>query len=168
MRNKGETLPNLPMDDFLFPSAPGDAIRVSTRLIADKFGKRHDNILRAVQGAECTDEFARLNFEVSNYMDSTGKSNREYLVTRDGFMYLVMGFTGREAARWKEAFIAAYNKLERRLAYLEIKYQQLVEANHLNEMDALAEASTDMKRGDIWEISMEDARQLVTSYNASY
>ena len=78
-------------------------------LIAEKFGKRHDNVLRAVENLECSDEFRHLNFEVSNYTDPTGRALPMFRISRDGFAFLAMGFTGKKAAQWKERFLAAFN-----------------------------------------------------------
>lgn len=77
-------------------------------VLAEKFHKRHDNVCRAIANLDCTDGFRLLNFEESNYIDERGKQQRCYTITRDGFSFLAMGFTGREAAAWKEKFIAAF------------------------------------------------------------
>jgi Rha family phage regulatory protein len=84
-------------------------------LIAQKFGKRHDNVLRAVENLECSADFAHLNFEASEYIDSTGRTLPMYRITRDGFAFLAMGFTGRAAAEWKELFIGAFGRMAREL-----------------------------------------------------
>jgi len=78
-------------------------------VLAEKFHKRHDNVCRAIANLDCSDGFRLLNFEESNYIDERGKEQRCYAITRDGFSFLAMGFTGREAAAWKEKFIAAFN-----------------------------------------------------------
>jgi len=84
-------------------------------LIAQKFKKRHDNVLRAIEKLECSDEFRRLNFEEADYLDDQGKPRPMCRISRDGFSFLAMGFTGREAATWKERFIAAFRHMEREL-----------------------------------------------------
>jgi len=86
---------------------------VSSREVAAKFGKRHDNVLRALTEQvipALSEQFRGLNFEVATYGDEQGKPRQEYLMTKDGFMILAMGFTGEDAMRWKEAFIDAFNK----------------------------------------------------------
>ena len=93
----------------------------TSRIVARVFGKEHRNVLQAVDNLDCSDEFRLLNFQQTVYdrpNPSGGKSlqSREYRMTRDGFMFLAMGFTGREAAQWKEAFITAFNDLERHAA----------------------------------------------------
>jgi Rha family phage regulatory protein len=88
---------------------------VSSRKVAEVFGKRHDHVLRAIENLECSEEFTRLNFGVSYYKDSSGKRNKEYYMTRDGFTFLVMGFTGKKAAQFKEAYIRRFNEMEQQL-----------------------------------------------------
>ena len=82
-------------------------------VIAEKFGKRHDRVLRAIDNLECSETFRLRNFgETSNpvQMPNGGTRNeRSFNITRDGFAFLAMGFTGKEAARWKEKFIDAFN-----------------------------------------------------------
>jgi Rha family phage regulatory protein len=82
----------------------------TSRKIASKFGKEHKNVLRSIETLECSNEFNQLNFEPVDYMDAKGEKRPEYLITRDGFSFLIMGFTGREAAKFKEEFINAFNK----------------------------------------------------------
>ena len=58
-----------------------------------------------------TPQFCGLFIE-SEYRASNGKMNKEYLLTRDGFSFLVMGFTGAKADEWKLKYIEAFNKME--------------------------------------------------------
>jgi Rha family phage regulatory protein len=90
----------------------GGVVIADTLGIAERFGKRHSNVLQAVENLECSVEFRELNFKPSNYMSRQGKLMPCYEATRDGFSFLVMGFTGKEAAEWKEKYIAAFNLLE--------------------------------------------------------
>lgn len=80
--------------------------------VALHFGKRHDAVLRAIRNLDCSAEFAAHNFVASDYTDSSGRRLTQYRMTRDGFTFLCMGFTGTSAARWKEAYISAFNALE--------------------------------------------------------
>ena len=81
-------------------------------IVAEKFGKRHDNVLKAILNLECSDRFRLLNFEESSYQNEQNKTQPMYQIRRDGFAFLAMGFTGKEAAAWKEAFILAFNQME--------------------------------------------------------
>lgn len=83
--------------------------------IAEHFGKRHADVLRAIQNLDCSAEFNRRNFAFVEYVDSKGELRPCVEMTRDGFTFLAMGFTGKEAARWKEAYIRAFNMMEREL-----------------------------------------------------
>ena len=96
-----------------------DRIVVSSRDIAKTFGKRHDNVLRDISGLNCSAEFRLLNFEETMQTVAIPKgATREdkfYLITRDGFVLLVMGYTGEAAMRFKEAYIREFNRMEKDL-----------------------------------------------------
>lgn len=96
---------------LVFRDDSGQPVTTSLE-IAERFEKEHKNVLRAIESLECSEEFNRLNFEPVDYLDAKGEARRCYRITRDGFMFLAMGFTGAKAARWKEAFIIAFNALE--------------------------------------------------------
>ena len=85
--------------------------------VAEKFGKRHKNVIRAIENLDCSLEFSRLNFEPSEYLDSQNKSQPMYEITRYGLVFLIMGFTGKEAARFKEDYIKAFNMMEKELLH---------------------------------------------------
>ena len=71
---------------------------VSSRVVAQDFGKRHADVIRAIEEYLTNAEVRSLNyFIVSSYIDPKGESRKEYLMTRDGFSLLVMGFKGKEA-----------------------------------------------------------------------
>ena len=94
----------------------GRNLWTTSRHVADRFQKRHDNVLRAIANLDCSNEFHRLNFEERDYVDERGKSYKCYDISRDGFSLLAMGFTGQSAAKWKEHFISAFGKMERELS----------------------------------------------------
>lgn len=84
-------------------------------MVAKYFGKKHKNILRDIEylrGTIPDAAFSWLNFEPRNYLDSRGKVQPMYLLTKDGFSFLTMGFTGKKALQWKLNFINAFNKME--------------------------------------------------------
>lgn len=84
--------------------------------VAEYFGKEHSKVLRSIEQLECSDSFREANFGLSNYERKNGnvtKSYPMYYMTRDGFTFLVMGFTGKVAARFKEQFINAFNEMEK-------------------------------------------------------
>lgn len=93
----------------------GNSLWTTSLNIAEKFGKRHDNVLRDIQKLECSPEFGLLNFEESSYQNDQDKTQPMYLISRDGFVFLAMGFRGKKAAQWKEAYISAFNAMEKRI-----------------------------------------------------
>jgi Rha family phage regulatory protein len=98
----------------LVETRAGKAVTTSL-LIADKFGKRHSHVLEAIQKIEAPQSFTEPNFRLSEYTDPTGRALPMYSVTRDGFMFLAMGFKGKKAAEWKVKFIGAFSLMEERL-----------------------------------------------------
>lgn len=90
------------------------AVYADSRNVADVFGKRHADLLRAIDALECSAEFAQRNFAQGFYtLRETGEQkHRSFKMTKDGFAFLVMGFTGANAARFKEAYIARFNEME--------------------------------------------------------
>lgn len=79
--------------------------------VAARFGKRHDVVLRAIRNANCSEKFRRHHFAESVYTNEQGKQQPCYLMTKDGFSFVAMGFTGKEAGQWKEAYIEAFNQM---------------------------------------------------------
>ena len=80
--------------------------------IARVFERNHRDVLRACRSVDCSDEFNRRNFAPMSSQDDRGRSRTVYWITRDGFTFLAMGFTGAKAAQFKEAYIAAFNRME--------------------------------------------------------
>lgn len=87
----------------------------TSRDIARHFNKRHDNVLRDIENLDCSPQFTHLNFEASEYKDNSGRLCKEYVVYRDGFVFLTMGFTGKLAGEYKESYINAFNEMEKQL-----------------------------------------------------
>jgi Rha family phage regulatory protein len=91
----------------------------TSRNVAEAFDKEHKNVLRDIANLDCSANFTQLNFEPSMYIselaNNVKKENPEYLITRDGFTFLAMGYTGKRAAEFKEAYIYEFNQMEERL-----------------------------------------------------
>lgn len=94
------------MSQALLLSSPSPSVSLhdgrpaTTSLDVSKFfRKRHDAVLRDLRNiiVNCPEEFTAHNFVVSNYMDNTGRSLAMYIIFRDGFTLLAMGYTGPEA-----------------------------------------------------------------------
>ena len=82
--------------------------------IANVFGKQHKDVLRAIDKLGCSREFRERNFTLCHEINElqNGKPQPFYKITRDGFSFLCMGFTGKEASIWKENYIDAFNQME--------------------------------------------------------
>ena len=92
-------------------TAQGEQVTTTSRKIAEAFGKHHYNVLKAIDALKCSDEFKDANFYVSYEINdlANGKTERTYNITKDGMAFLCMGFTGKKAAEFKEAYINAFN-----------------------------------------------------------
>nr|WP_307862134.1 Rha family transcriptional regulator [Escherichia coli] len=88
----------------------------SSLAVASYFGKQHKNVIQKIASLECSAEFTELNFQPSEYIDASGRKLPCYQITRDGFAFLAMGFTGKRAAQFKEAYIYAFNQMEKQLS----------------------------------------------------
>lgn len=99
------------MQDFVMTA--GSEVVTDSRKVAKHFGKRHDTVLRAFRNIRCSKGFAQRNFaeclEINEL--ANGKPEPVIQMTKDGFMFLAMGFTGAAAAAMKEAFIDAFNRM---------------------------------------------------------
>lgn len=96
----------------------GKAI-TTTEDVAIYFGKQHHHVVQKLESLDCSKEFTIRNFSrmVKNKPIGSG-AKREviyYTMTKDGFVFLVMGFTGKKAAAFKEAYIAEFNRMEAEL-----------------------------------------------------
>ena len=85
---------------------------VSSREVANNFGKKHKHVLESIENIKAENSAVTKMFIESSYKAGTGKNYKEYLLTRDGFSLLVMGFTGAKALEWKLKYIEAFNKME--------------------------------------------------------
>ncbi|EKO3447551.1 Rha family transcriptional regulator [Vibrio fluvialis] len=90
-------------------------VRTNSLKVAEAFNKRHDDVLRKLRGLECSQQLIDRNFTGNQYQDRIGRKLPFYEMTKDGFMFLVMGFTGKKAAQIKEAYIDAFNQMANKL-----------------------------------------------------
>ncbi|EMZ5324787.1 Rha family transcriptional regulator, partial [Campylobacter jejuni] len=116
-----------------------NAVYTTSLSVAEVFNKNHKNIIRKINEFP-KDNFTKLNFELSKYIDSTGRILPCYKITRDGFSLLVMGFTGEKAYKWKIEFIKAFNEMEKRLRNIEYeKHDKLAFRQSLGYKSQLAQ-----------------------------
>lgn len=93
-----------------------DGQPVTTSLkVAEVFKKEHTKVLRSIKDLVCSEEFNRANFGATSYLDTQNRKQPMFEMTKDGFTFLVMGFTGPEAARYKEDYIRAFNMMLEKL-----------------------------------------------------
>jgi anti-repressor protein len=88
---------------------------VNSRRVSEDFGKQHKDVLESIRDILAAENSATKFFSESTF-DNRGKKYPEYLMNRDGFSLLVMGFTGKEALQWKLKYIQAFNEMESQLS----------------------------------------------------
>lgn len=96
-------------------SIDGGEPRTTSLAVAEKFGKSHSVVLRALRNIDCSDSFRQRNFASADYIDEQGKPRPMATMTKDGFVFLVMGFTGKVAAKFKEEYINEFNRMTDKL-----------------------------------------------------
>ena len=112
----------------------------TSKLVANAFGKQHKHVLRDIETLECSEEFRVSNFGHTPFTHPQNKQvYNMYTITRDGFSFLAMGYTGKKAAEFKEAYINAFNSMENRLQSLPSS-----EPNMLSKIESLIETITRM------------------------
>ena len=87
---------------------------VSSRRVAENFGKEHKHVLQSIRDILVAEKSATKFFGESKH-EYRGQTFPEYLMNRDGFSLLVMGFTGKKALEWKIKYIQAFNAMEEEL-----------------------------------------------------
>lgn len=102
------------MNELVF--LKNDEAMTDSLTVADMFGKRHDRVLRAVEnlleGLPKNGDTPKLFMKTWYTHEQNGQRYTKYLMNRDGFSLLVMGFTGKKALEWKLKYIEAFNKME--------------------------------------------------------
>lgn len=122
--------------------------------MAEHFGKTHKSVLRAMRNLECSADFRGRNFapiqiDVDFGMGRT-RQDPAYRMTRDGFVFLAMGFTGKEAAQWKEAYIDTFNRMEAALTAPALTITP-AQRQHLSELvDLVVESGRQKTHGETW------------------
>lgn len=103
----------IPMDDYGIFCDGKDTARANSLMVSKMFGKNHRDVLKSIRELDCSKEFTERNFALSTYKDDTGRKLPMYDMTRDGFTFLVMGYRGKKAAQFKEAYIKRFNEMEK-------------------------------------------------------
>ena len=118
---------------------------VTTSLqVADGFEKRHSDVIRAIEDKLSSTQNCvqyQSMFANGSYKDASGKQNKMYYMSRDGFTLIAMGFTGVKAQQWKIKYIEAFNAMERELLSGNAKFGSVMDA--LNEACKLMQDDKD-------------------------
>ena len=117
------------MNNLNVVSINNNQVVVSSRQVADNFGKQHKDVLESIRGILAAENSATKFFYESTFTNR-GKQYPEYLLNRDGFSLLVMGFTGEKALEWKVKYINAFNAMEQ-----ELRNKELEKPKQANERD---------------------------------
>ena len=117
------------MNNLNLVSINNNQVVVSSRQVADNFGKDHKHVLEGVRTILAAENSATKFFRQSTF-ENRGKQYPEYLMNRDGFSLLVMGFTGEKALEWKVKYIDAFNAMEQ-----ELRNKELEKPKQANERD---------------------------------
>lgn len=102
----------VPKDSYGIFADSNDTARVDSLFVAKFFNKDHNHVLRDIENLDCSDEFRQSNFGQISYKDTYGRKQKAVAMTKDGFTFLVMGYRGKKAAKFKEMYIRRFNEME--------------------------------------------------------
>lgn len=134
------------MTDLVIQSSQGRDVTTSL-IVSQVFGKEHSKVCRDIENLSCSESFRVANFGKATFENKkTGQKHKMYQMTKDGFSFLVMGYNGDKAGKFKEMFINEFNKREMMLKSddyilarsqeilhnrLQLAEQQLLQANEI-------------------------------------
>lgn len=139
-----------------------ESVVTTSNLIAEVFGKRHADVLRAIENLlpQLPEDTLR-NFAHTDFIDKNGESQRNFTLTRDGFTLIAMGFTGPKALEFKLQYIAAFNAMEKEVQRLHAENQALLKWNLTNchvAIDTLQDDNGVARRQVTLPLEMERAK----------
>ncbi len=156
------------MNDFLPMITERDGIPVTTsRAVAEQFGKLHKDVIWAIENTIATlqeteegEDFNRRNFAPISQRDAMNREQPAYILTRDGFTLLAMGFTGAKAMQFKVAYINAFNRMETLLrGGIDAEALQRIERR----LDALDQKPAHAATSDLPAIFLQAIQQAIDS-----
>lgn len=110
----GNTMPEAERLEIALNVENGQPV-ASSREVAERFEKQHKHVLRDIDELKKdVPNFGQMFFN-GTAPDSYGRPQRVYLMNRDGFALLTMGFTNKKALAWKLKYIDAFNRMEQNL-----------------------------------------------------
>ena len=152
------------MNDIILSTQNGEPV-ASSRDVAKRFGKEHKDVLRAIKSITAQNCAVTQMFYQSEYTAGTGKKYPMYLMNRDGFSLLAMGFTGKEAVQWKLKYIEAFNQMEKQLAEQHKSQQAVQDANIQKAIDRVIEARKEMDKSTAF---LDECRKLRDQNKRTY
>lgn len=162
----------------------GQAV-VSSLDIAEHFGREHKNVAQSIQNLVAENSAAKSLFFETSY-ENRGKQYPMYLMNRDGFSLLCMGFTGAKALEWKLKYIDAFNKMEKALteqatkpmttaemfqlqAQINVEQERRLAAIEANQQKVIEACSVPAVGRDEWQEDMKKYLSgLCEEYGMSY
>ena len=140
--------------------------------VAEKFSKRHDKLVHEIErmygdieALGSPQNGGHPLFKKTYYIhEQNGQRYPKYIMNRDGFSLLVMGFTGRKALEWKLQYIKAFNQME---SFIKEKSTQTwVETRKAGKLTRKAETDTIKKLVDYAKIQgSEHSEKLYITYS---
>lgn len=151
------------MNDIILSTQNGEPV-ASSREVAKRFGKEHKHVLAAIRQILVAENSATKFFHETAF-EYRGQRFPEYLMNRDGFALLAMGFTGKEAVTWKLKYIEAFNQMEKQLA-AQHKDQQAVQDENIQR--AIDQVIAARKRLDEQTAFLDKRREACDKSKALY
>lgn len=130
----------------------GNQVVVDSRNVAQNFGKYHKDVLETIDNITKAEKSALVFFKKITYqVKGNFKKYPAYLINRDGFSLLVMGFTGRKALQWKLKYIEAFNRMEEALKHPKPKQRwlppQILRCKYFNSVPCMTLADLEFVTG---------------------
>ena len=130
----------------------GNQVVVDSRNVAQNFGKYHKDVLETIDNITKAEKSALVFFKKITYqVKGNFKKYPAYLINRDGFSLLVMGFTGRKALQWKMKYIEAFNRMEEALKHPKPKQRwlppQILRCKYFNSVPCMTLADLEFVTG---------------------
>lgn len=154
---------NRDMTELVIQSSNGNDVTTSL-IVAQVFGKNHKDVLRDIEKLSCSEDFRVRNFAHTPYTHpQNGQVYHYYEMTKDGFSFLVMSYTGAKAGEFKEKFINEFNRREALLKdddYILMRSQQILQKRleASEEKIKQLEAQTEQQQATI-EIQTEEIKK---------
>ena len=153
------------MNELIKVANQNGKLVVSSREVAENFEKQNKHIMEAIREIETSVENSTHLFISSFYADSYGRLQNEYLLTRDGFSLLVMGFTGKKALEWKLKYIDAFNRMEESLkqAIPNVSQTELIAMMAQNSVEIERKADRALESSERTEKKLDNALDVFAS-----